>query len=104
TTSLAEHGESPSFTNSNVSAALCSSYFENRPPPNTARSIAPTWRHALIVSRSAPIVSATSVALNKLVLWSETSVDWIGCTMASFGVRGDSNEQDWSLDQCASTG
>jgi hypothetical protein len=93
TTSLAEHGESPSFTNSNVSAALCSSYFENRPPPKTARSIAPTWSHVLIVSRSAPIVSATSVALNKLVLWRESPVGWIGCTMASFGVRGDSTNK-----------
>jgi hypothetical protein len=73
-----------------VSAALCSSYFENRPPPNTARSIAPTSSQALIVSRSAPIVSATSVALNRLVLWRAISAGWIGCKMASFVVRGDS--------------
>src|SRR5262249_26645379 len=78
---LAVHGESPSFTNSNVSAALWSSYFENRPPPNTARSIAPTSSHLSIVSRSAPSASATSVALNKLALWRETSVGRIGCMM-----------------------
>ena len=62
---------------------------KNRPPPKTARSIAPTSGHSFIVSRSVPIVSATSVALNRLELRCEISV--LGCTMASFALRrGDS--------------
>jgi hypothetical protein len=64
--SLALGGTRPSFTSSNVSAALCSSYFENRPPLNIVRSIAPRSTHLFIVSKSVPIVSATWVALKKI--------------------------------------
>ena len=66
--------------------AICDSH-----SANIARPIAPTSSHSLIVSRSAPIVLATSVALKRLRLWREISVCWMGCTIASFSLcRGES--------------
>ena len=53
-----------------------------------------SWLHYEARYRmSAPIVSATSVALNRFVRWREISVGGVGCTMASFGVRGDSTNE-----------